>query len=111
MVARVRAVRFRDVGRHLVRGDADPIDARGGPHLYSAQQEQDKDDHQEQADTAAWSVAPVPTVGPAWQRADEQQDQYDQQDGAEHGSSFRRLGDRDSLYRGTVYAHLVPEFP
>src|ERR1051326_5972652 len=52
---------------------------------YSSQQRQDDDDHQDEPEHAARSVAPAAAVRPGRERADQQQDQNDDQNGGAHG--------------------------
>src|SRR3954452_6180838 len=49
----------------------------------AAHQQEDDEDHDEQADASTRPIAPVPAVTPGGQRADQDQDQDDQQNGAE----------------------------
>src|SRR5450432_314954 len=60
-------------------------------------QQQDDDDHHDKTETTARAVAPAATVAPGRQRADQEQDQYDQQDGTERHQSLpvRRAAEAD----------------
>jgi len=48
--------------------------------LNSSQQKQNDDDHQDEAQPAAWSIAPVSAMRPARNRAQQQENQDNHQD-------------------------------
>src|SRR5688572_32615798 len=63
-----------------------------GPAITSAQadwasepshQQQDDEDHEDDAEKAAWAITPAAAVGPSRHGADQQQDDNDEQDGAD----------------------------
>ena len=64
------------VGRHAIAQDSLVLDI--------AQQNKDQDDNQDHAQKAAWRITPTPRVRPCGHRAEQQQDQHDEQNGAEH---------------------------
>ena len=57
------------------------------PASYSSDQDQDNNDDQYEAKSAAWIITPASRIGPRWQRADEQQDQNDDEYCPEHDTS------------------------
>src|SRR5262249_48001233 len=56
--------------------------------LHVVGQHQDDDDDEDQTQSPAGGVAPVPAVTPGRQSADEGQNQYDDQNGREHGGGL-----------------------
>src|SRR3954469_1363728 len=57
-----------------------------------AHEQQQDHDQQDEPDAAAGDVAPLATVRPGGDGADEQKDQHDDQDGSEHGSLHKGWG-------------------
>jgi len=55
--------------------------------LKPPKEEQDEHDYQERPQDTSRGIAPAPAVGPGRKGADEKEDEYDNQNGAEHGSS------------------------
>jgi hypothetical protein len=60
--------------------------------LYSSHQQQDEKNDHHQTQAAAWIITPAPTVGPRWQRAEQQQNQNDQKDCWHTRLNFRKRG-------------------
>jgi hypothetical protein len=53
--------------------------------LDPAHEDEDENDNDDESEAAGRIVAPAGTIGPRGQRADENQDQDNQQNGSEHG--------------------------
>lgn len=60
---------------------ADKAESRAR-RLDSPHQDQYDDDKHDETQATGWTVAPLPVVRPTWDRADQQQDEYHQDDGA-----------------------------
>ena len=60
--------------------------SKQGPVLQTAEEHQHQDDHDEQAQQAAWTVAPCPAMRPTRQRTQQGENQNDQQNCSQHRS-------------------------
>jgi hypothetical protein len=56
----------------------------GKDQLDPPGEQQDNDDHEDNAESTARKVAPVPAISPARQGADQEQNEQDKQNGTKH---------------------------